>query len=61
MNNTIDEMNTAFKARGIKVSTDMEDVSAKTFPMDIETIIINLLTNSYSACLHNDQKKRNKS
>ncbi|MBG6129524.1 signal transduction histidine kinase [Aquimarina sp. EL_43] len=57
LNNTIDEMNTAFKARGIKVSTDMEDVSAKTFPMDIETIIINLLTNSYSACLHNDQKR----
>jgi signal transduction histidine kinase len=35
----------------------MDDVTAKTFPMDVETIIINLLTNSYSACLHNDKTR----
>lgn len=55
---TIKEMSTAFNVRGIKISTKMDDVMAKTFPMDIETIIINLLTNSYSACLHNDSIRK---
>lgn len=50
---TIKEINSTFQARGIQIKTSLEEVSAKTFPMDIETILINLLTNSYSACLHN--------
>ncbi len=49
---TIKEINSTFLARGIKLTTFLEDVNAKTFPMDIETILVNLLTNSYSACLH---------
>ncbi|MFT6638398.1 MAG: signal transduction histidine kinase [Flavobacterium sp.] len=57
LSKTINEMSTAFKVRGIKITTKMDDVTAKTFPMDVETIIINLLTNSYSACLHNDKTR----
>jgi len=30
-----------------------ESVKAKVYPMDIESIVINLLTNAYTACLQN--------
>lgn len=50
---TVKEIKPTFLARGIHITTSFEEVNAKTFPMDIETILINLLTNSYSACLHN--------
>ncbi|WP_298514127.1 sensor histidine kinase [uncultured Kordia sp.] len=46
------EVTPTFKASGIEISTDFKEVQAKTFPMDIETVLINLLTNAYSACLN---------
>lgn len=54
---TITEIADTFSARGIKIVSKLDDVSAKTFPMDIETIFINLLTNSYSACIHNSTNR----
>jgi signal transduction histidine kinase len=52
--NTINDIRPTFSSRAITINiNELEEVKAKTFSMDIETIIINLLTNSYSACLHN--------
>lgn len=56
---TITDIRPTFESRGISIETiDFEEVIAKTFSMDIETIIINLLTNSYSACLHNSVERK---
>ena len=55
---TIQEITTTFEARGIEFITDLEEVEVKTFPMDIETIFLNLLTNSYSACLDNNSNRK---
>jgi signal transduction histidine kinase len=40
----------AYKASGIQIERQVDDLEALTFPMDIESIAINLLTNAYTAC-----------
>ena len=47
------ELETVFKAVNIRIEKDLSSVKAKVYPMDIESIIINLLTNAYTACLQN--------
>ncbi|MDP8268999.1 MAG: sensor histidine kinase [Candidatus Tenebribacter davisii] len=53
IDNIIKDIKPIFEAREIKIEPIMTEVIAKTFPMDIETIVLNLMTNSYSACLAN--------
>lgn len=45
----ITELNPAFEAASIKIDFKSENLVSKTYQMDIETILINLLTNSYTA------------
>lgn len=49
---TIAEIQPAFTASNITVTQDLDSMMAKVFAMDIESIILNLLTNSYNACMH---------
>ncbi len=46
----IEDIRATFLAVEIQLLSNFQEVTAKTFPMDIETVLINLLTNSYSAC-----------
>ncbi|UKB79558.1 ATP-binding protein [Chryseobacterium sp. MEBOG07] len=45
------DLEKVFLAVNIIVETNISPVKAKVFPMDIESIILNVLTNSYTACL----------
>jgi hypothetical protein len=44
------EIKPVFDAIDAQLLTDLEAVSGRTFAMDIESILINLLTNAYTAC-----------
>jgi len=45
------ELKPAFEASSIKVETKGDNFFANTYPMDIESILVNLLTNAYTATL----------
>jgi signal transduction histidine kinase len=45
------ELRPAFEASSITLSIKGENIISKTYQMDIETILVNLLTNAYSATL----------
>ena len=47
----IKELKPAFEASSINLSLKGENLYSKTFQMDIETILVNLLTNAYTAAL----------
>lgn len=47
----IKELKPAFEASSITLSIKGENLYSKTFQMDIETILVNLLTNAYTAAL----------
>ncbi len=47
----INDLKPAFEASSIKLSLKGENLYSKTYQMDIETILVNLLTNAYTACL----------
>lgn len=47
------ELETVFSAVSITIEKRLSSVKAKVYPMDIESILINLLTNAYTACLQN--------
>lgn len=46
----IAEVEGAFRAIKIDLVKELKEVDAKVFVMDIESIVLNLLTNAYSAC-----------
>jgi signal transduction histidine kinase len=48
---TIKEIRPSFEASSVEVEVDAEQIVSKVYPMDIESIIINLITNSYTACM----------
>tara|TARA_R110000744_G_scaffold110953_1_gene209075 strand:+ start:736 stop:3066 length:2331 start_codon:yes stop_codon:yes gene_type:complete len=52
------EITPTFRTSGIEISSSFEEVHAKTFAMDIETVLINLLTNAYSACLNTSENRK---
>lgn len=49
--NVINELSPAFEASSIKIKLKGDNFYSKTYPMDIETILVNLLTNAYTASL----------
>jgi signal transduction histidine kinase len=53
----LDSLRVVFEGGSIKVTRSLESVPARLFPMDVETILINLLTNAYNAVL---QKRSNR-
>jgi len=50
VDNVVKELKPAFEASSIKIESKGESLVSKTYQMDIESILINLLTNAYSAC-----------
>lgn len=53
----VNSLATVMTAVGIEVRLNLEPVRMRTFAMDIEAIVLNLLTNAYAAC---NQKRKNK-
>lgn len=53
----IEELTPAFNNASIELRTFLKPVEGKVFPMDIEAILVNLLTNSYEACLDSKQSR----
>lgn len=47
----VKELRPAFEASSIHLYTTGTNVVSRTFQMDIESILVNLLTNAYTACL----------
>jgi signal transduction histidine kinase len=45
----VNELEPAYKAASISINTELKDIYTYTFQMDIETVLINLLTNAYTA------------
>lgn len=48
--NMLKDLKPAFDSVNIRITTDLAPVTATTFAMDIEALLLNLLTNAYSAC-----------
>jgi len=46
----VKELKPAFEASSIDIKSDGESLVSKTYQMDIESILVNLLTNAYTAC-----------
>lgn len=54
----LDDLKKVFNAVNIVIKSDISEVKAKVFPMDIESIILNILTNAYTACMQNTSDNR---
>ena len=57
ISNVISELEPAFSASDIEIRQNLKSVEATVFQMDIEAIVINLLTNSYTACKMPSRKR----
>lgn len=53
----INELEPAYRAASITINTALTDVYTYTFQMDIETVLINLLTNAYTAATQKSGKR----
>jgi len=51
------EIQDAFSAINIQLDTKLEDIDAEVFVMDIESILLNLLTNAYAFCSRTSVRK----
>lgn len=49
INSVVNELEPAYKAASITINTNLKDIYTYTFQMDIETVLINLMTNAYTA------------
>ncbi len=54
----LSEVEEAFNAIKINLIKELEEVNAKVFVMDIESIVLNLLTNAYSACGQTSRERK---
>lgn len=52
ISNVIKELKPAFDAAQIKLLVSGDNFYVTTYPMDIETLLVNLLTNAYTAIVH---------
>lgn len=51
ISNVLKELKPAFEASSIDIEFEGEKIYSRTFQMDIESLLVNLLTNAYTACL----------
>ncbi|MBP9759134.1 sensor histidine kinase [Candidatus Dojkabacteria bacterium] len=56
--NLINELETHFGKYHIVITTNLDDVSLNAYTMDIESLFLNLITNSFNACINNSGKER---
>lgn len=54
----LEDLQKIFISVGIIVEKDISPVKARVFPMDIESIVLNILTNAYTACLQQPSNQR---
>ena len=54
----VDELRSAFIASAIHIEVVGDNIVESTYPMDIESILINLLTNAYTAALLNSGPRK---
>ncbi len=54
---TISDLIPPFETAQIEIKQNLEDVSGVVFAMDVEAVLINLLTNSYNACLQETRER----
>lgn len=54
----VDEISHTVSSLRIDINTDLADIQAKTFAMDIESIVLNLLSNALWACTQNNGTRK---
>ncbi len=54
----LDEVEDAFGVIKIEIIRELKEVNAKAFVMDIESIVLNLMTNAYTACTHSAHSRK---
>lgn len=57
LSSTIAEVKAVFSAVDIEIVSDLDNLECRTFAMDIEAILLNLLTNAYTACMQKNRKR----
>lgn len=55
---TLSQVKPALDALNIEIESNLREVIASTFPMDIESIFLNLLTNAFSAVPNSKRKRK---
>jgi len=55
---TIKDVESIFLAASIDIKEELQLVIGRTFAMDVEAVLLNLLTNSYIACLQVNRKRQ---
>lgn len=56
--NMVSDLEPALQASGIAAELRLKSVIGRTFAMDVESVLLNLLTNAYSACLQTSKGRR---
>ncbi|QMU27697.1 sensor histidine kinase [Adhaeribacter radiodurans] len=56
--NVVKELRPVFEAASILLKVEGDSLVTKTYQMDIESLLINLLTNSYTACTQNGDDRK---
>lgn len=57
INSVVRELEPAYRAASIALNTNLKDIYTYTFQMDIETVLINLMTNAYTAATNKSGKR----
>jgi signal transduction histidine kinase len=55
---TIDQIKPALESKSILLIEDYEDFFATTYSMDIESIVLNLVTNAFTFCVNQNKKRK---
>jgi signal transduction histidine kinase len=58
IDNVLTELKPALEASNVDLAIAADDIQARVFPMDIESVAVNLVTNAYAACLQTSRKRR---
>ncbi|MDX1960955.1 MAG: ATP-binding protein [Leptospiraceae bacterium] len=54
----INELSTSFDSSNITIKKNIREIETKIYPMDLESIFINLITNAYSFVIESSRKER---
>ncbi|WP_423736528.1 ATP-binding protein [Chitinophaga caseinilytica] len=54
----VKEIQVVFDAVDIQIEYNLDGIFAKVYPMDIESIVINIITNAYTACLQQADNRK---
>ncbi|TXD81523.1 sensor histidine kinase [Subsaximicrobium wynnwilliamsii] len=57
INSVVNELEPAYRAASITLNMNLKDVYTYTYQMDIETLLINLMTNAYTAATNKSGKR----